>query len=146
MSDAVEMSRRAAIAEAERDAALADTEAIRERLEQVIKAIEDVLDDADQITDTLQRPNRIAVWGVRRALAPFGGKPHRWPMPAEFCAECGHHTYGHDDECLQPGCDCLLSAREAAFGRDEDLDDAIGQALWEQAITDGESWAEEQAQ
>ena len=106
------------------------------RLE-VVRAIEALLDDADQVTDSLRRPNRIAVWGVRRELMKFGGRPHRWPGPAEFCAECGHATTGHQEECNHPVCDCLLSEREAAFGRDEALDDEISRALREDAITEG---------
>jgi hypothetical protein len=47
----------------------------------VVRAVEAELDDADQWADTLQRPNRISVWGVRRVLARFGGKAHRFPFP-----------------------------------------------------------------
>jgi hypothetical protein len=112
---------------------------------EVVRAIEAELDDADQIVDSLERPNYIAVWGVRRVLMRFGGKPHRWPVPAEFCDECEHLSWNHYtteqslDGCAE--CDCLLSRREAHWGRDEELDDTITQAVWEDAVAAGEPWA-----
>ena len=107
----------------------------------VVRAIEDLLDDADQVTDTLENPNLITIWGVRRALAPFGGKPHRFPVPAERCEECGHLSWNHYDPddsldgCAE--CDCLLSRREAHWGRDEEMDESIRQALYEDALVEG---------
>ena len=111
----------------------------------VVRAVEALLDDADQGADTLRKPNRIAVWGVRRALMPFGGKPHRWPVPAERCAECDHRAYDHDEDCTWDDCDCALSDREAMWGRDESLDDSITQAAWEDAVSTGEPWVTQDA-
>lgn len=59
-----------------------------------------------------------------------------------MCDECEHLSTFHDEwgnGCSD--CDCLLSAREAAEGRDEAMDDSIGQALWEEAVVNGEPWA-----
>ena len=108
---------------------------------EVVEAVTGDLDDADQITDTLERPNYIAVWGVRRVLMRFGGKPHRWPVPSEKCEECGHRAYDHDEDCTWDDCDCLLGDSEAMWGRDTALDDEINQALWEDAVAEGRPWA-----
>lgn len=105
---------------------------------EVVEAVEEELDDADQIIDTLKRPNYITVWGVRRALYPFGGREHRWQVPAERCAECGHLAWNHNNNCAE--CECLLSRREAEWGRDEAMDDSITQAVWEDAVTNGDLW------
>jgi len=58
----------------------------------VVRAVEAELDDADQCLDTAIRPNQIAVWGVRQALEPFGGKPHRFPPPTEWSDYKGQRT------------------------------------------------------
>jgi hypothetical protein len=97
---------------------------------ELVRLIEAELDDADQITDTPQRPNNITVWGIRMLLEPYGGKPHRWQWP--LCFECNHqmplHNYGPCDLC-----GCAITSREIADGaRDESLDDAVMEALrWE---------------
>lgn len=105
----------------------------------VVRAVEALLDDSDQLADTPDTPNMVKVWGVRQVLAQFGGKPHRWPFP---CVECSHFA-SHEDGCTE--CDCMLTDREAASGRDEALDDAIVRARWEQAVADGEPWATDDA-
>jgi len=97
---------------------------------ELVRLIEAELDDADQVTDTPQRPNNIAVWGIRALLEPYGGKPHRWQWP--HCFECGHqsplHSYGPCDLC-----GCPMTPEEVVSGaRDEELDEAVMQALrWE---------------
>lgn len=116
--------------------------------DEVVKAVERELDDADQIIDALDRPNRIAVWGVRRVLLRFGGKEHRWPVPAERCVECDHLTAVHglasmssdEERCRAKDCGCLLSANESAWGRDEAMDEEIANTLWEDAVTNDEPW------
>jgi hypothetical protein len=110
---------------AENDAPMMDRPA-----HELVRLIEAELDDADQITDTPQRPNNITVWGIRMLLEPYGGKPHRWQWP--LCFECNHqmplHNYGPCDLC-----GCAITSREIADGaRDESLDDAVMEALrWE---------------
>ena len=116
-------------------------EARAEGAAEVVQAVTKQLDDADQVIDSLERPNYITVWGVRRTLMEYGGKPHRWPVPAEYCAECDHRAYDHTEECCWGQCGCLLSQREAQWGRDEDLDDTIRDAIWEDAVTEGQPWA-----
>lgn len=108
------------------------------RVAAVVHAIEAALDDGDQFTDTPQRPNTFTIWGIRRVLAPFGGKPHRWPFP---CVECEHFAV-HEDGCAE--CSCMLSDDEAVYGRDDALDDSITSAVWEEAVSNGEEWAVEQ--
>lgn len=94
---------------------------------ELVRLIEAALDDGDQVTDTPQRPNHITIWGIRLLLEPYGGKPHRWQWP--HCFECGHqmplHNYGPCDLC-----GCPMTPEEVASGaRDEDLDEAVEQAL-----------------
>lgn len=111
---------------AENDAPMMDRPAY-----ELVRLIEAELDDADQIIDTPQRPNNIAVWGIRMLLEPYGGKPHRWQWPR--CFECDHqmplHKYGPCELC-----GCAITAEEIIDGeRDEALDEAVEQALrWEQ--------------
>lgn len=94
---------------------------------ELVRLIEAQLDDGDQITDTPQRPNRFAIWGIRMLLEPYGGKPHRWQWPR--CFDCDHqvplHAHGSCDLC-----GCAITPEEITAGaRDEDLDEAIEQAL-----------------
>ena len=94
---------------------------------ELVRLIEAHLDDADQITDTPQSPNRIAVWGIRMLLEPYGGKAHRWQWP--LCFECKHqmplHHWGPCDLC-----GCAITAEDIIDGkRDEALDEAVEQAL-----------------
>lgn len=98
---------------------------------ELVRLIQDALDDADQVTDTPQRPNRIAVWGIRMLLEPYGGKAHRWQWP--LCFECDHqmpmHLYGPCDLC-----GCPITTEEIVDGaRDEALDEAVMQALRDDA-------------
>jgi hypothetical protein len=94
---------------------------------ELVRLIESYLDDADQFTDTPQRPNNIAVWGIRMLLEPYGGKAHRWQWP--MCFECKHqmplHKWGPCDLC-----GCAITPEEIIDGeRDEGLDEAVEQAL-----------------
>ena len=94
---------------------------------ELVRLIEAALDDADQVNDTPRRPNRIAVWGIRLLLEPYGGKPHRWAWPT--CFECSHqmplHQYGKCDLC-----GCPITTDEIIAGaRDEDLDESVQEAL-----------------
>lgn len=65
------------------------------------------------------------------------------------CAECGHRSEGHglgsihdgEERCRFDNCTCLLSSREASWGRDEAMDDSIAAAQWEEAVANGEPWA-----
>ena len=99
---------------------------------ELVRLIEAMLDDADQIIDTPQRPNRVAVWGVRMLLEEYGGKPHRWQWP--LCFECDHQMPLHAWSACDL-CGCPITEREIADGaRDTGLDDAIEAALrqeWE---------------
>lgn len=94
---------------------------------ELVRLIEAQLDDADQIADTPQRPNQIAVWGIRMLLEQYGGKAHRWQWPK--CFECDHqmplHAWSPCDLC-----GCPITEREIADGaRDESLDESVEQAL-----------------
>lgn len=94
---------------------------------ELVRLIEKYLDDADQGADTPQRPNRIAVWGIRMLLEPYGGKAHRWQWPT--CFECEHQMPLHNSGPCDL-CGCAITAEEIADGaRDEALDDAIEAAL-----------------
>lgn len=53
-----------------------------------VKAVSDLLDDADQFVDSPSRPNNVRVEAVRRALEPLGVRPHRWKA-GEGCPTCG---------------------------------------------------------
>lgn len=112
---------------AEPDAGDADGAMMDRPAYELVRLIEAALNDADQITDTPQRPNNIAVWGIRMLLEPYGGSAHRWQWP--LCFECSHqlplHNYGSCDLC-----DCAITPQEISDGaRDEDLDESIQQAL-----------------
>ena len=94
---------------------------------ELVRLIETYLDDADQGADSPQRPNYISVWGIRMLLEPYGGTAHRWQWPS--CFECQHqlplHNYGPCDLC-----GCAMTTDEVIAGvRDEELDDAIMEAL-----------------
>lgn len=98
---------------------------------ELVRLLEDLLDDADQFIDSPERPNNIRVWAVRAVLEDFGGRPHRWTPPR--CGDCNHPFSLHDDACWL--CECALTKSEALNGRDESIDDAIEQALREDGVT-----------
>lgn len=71
---------------------------------ELVRMLEASLDDADQITDSPERPNNIRVWAVRHILEEFGGAPHRWSPPR--CFDCNHVAVFHHDwsGCTLCGC------------------------------------------
>jgi hypothetical protein len=99
---------------------------------ELVRLLEDLLDDGDQVADSPEDPNNVRVWAVRAVLEDFGGKPHRWTPPR--CGDCDHPFSLHHGECSL--CDCQLTRREALNGRDESIDLAIEQVMREES-TDG---------
>lgn len=96
---------------------------------ELVRLLQAVLDDADQMTDTPEDPNNVRVWAVREVLEEFGGTPHRWSHPR--CDECDHTVGFHHQSGGCFLCDCMLSGDEVLNGRDTELDDAIERALSE---------------
>lgn len=94
---------------------------------ELVRLLEALLSDCDQIVDSPDDPNNVRVWAVREVLEEFGGRSHRWSHPR--CEECGHTVGFHHQEGECGLCDCMLSRDEVVNGRDEDLDDSIEQAL-----------------
>lgn len=62
-------------------------------------------------------------------------------MSKPMCKECGHRSSSHalDGPCKT--CGCALTWRESIEGRDEALDESVRSAIWEDAVSNGESWA-----
>lgn len=98
---------------------------------ELVRLLEGLLDDGDQVRDTPFRPNTITIWGIRALLEPYGGKAHRWQWP--HCFDCGHqspnHSYGSCDLC-----GCVRTPEEVVNAApDETLDDDVMSALrWDQ--------------
>jgi hypothetical protein len=95
---------------------------------ELVRLIEAMLDDADQVRDTPARPNLVAVWGIRALLEPYGGTPHRWQWP--HCFDCGHQAPMHNNYGPCDLCDCMMTHAEVVAGaRDESLDRDVEAAL-----------------